>query len=266
MEYLDLDENNKIKISGRYFVLYRVDNLLLGKYYIGITYSSHPITRGYKTSSYNKELRWDYENHKEWFRFSLLKYYDNIDDLIETEKNLLPYSEVINPLCYNLSVGGLFSKLDLTNHRLELDKIRAEEGLLTSMDKSNNTKCLKMKEYDAKGELYGAKLATSNRVINNETRRIKGELTSGDKSGKSKTCNLISREEWLNAEVQLIQYGKPIFSGKCIEALRHLHGDRKYLSERSRFKIYFNNPDKVGKRGVMKGISVINLERSTTSP
>ena len=88
-----------------YHILYRVTNVLNEKYYIGI-HSTKNLKDGYKGSG--KIILSSLKKHgKENHKFEILKFCDNRNDLIESEKQVVNDKLLKDKKCMNLQLGGI---------------------------------------------------------------------------------------------------------------------------------------------------------------
>lgn len=130
--FLDSNHNKYMKNNGTrhfmYFTIYKTTNLINGKYYIGM-HKTDDLDDGYLGSGYL--LRRAIKKHgKEKFQKEILFVFDNKEDMISKEVELITEEDRKSKLCYNIAQGGSggnrFYNRDpdfVKNHSSEMGKI-----------------------------------------------------------------------------------------------------------------------------------------------
>lgn len=92
------------KVKIKYHYLYKTTNLINGKYYIGI-HSTYKIKDGYLGSG---TRLWNsiYKYGKENFVKEELEFFENREELLQREKEIVNEQCLQDPLCMNLMIGG----------------------------------------------------------------------------------------------------------------------------------------------------------------
>ena len=97
--------------------VYRIDNLINGKYYIG-KHSAESLNNSYMGSGplIIKAIdKWGIEN----FKKTILKTFPTSDEAFEYEAQVVTMNEVNDPMCYNLQPGGKGGQKRFTDKELE---------------------------------------------------------------------------------------------------------------------------------------------------
>lgn len=88
----------------KYHYIYKTTNLLNEKYYIGV-HSTNNLEDGYLGSG--KYLWRSLKKYgKENFKIEILEFYNNREELMEREKELVTLDKIKDSLCMNLKPGG----------------------------------------------------------------------------------------------------------------------------------------------------------------
>lgn len=88
----------------RYMYLYKITNLLNSKYYIGI-HRTNDMSDGYMGSG--KIIKFAIEKYGiKNFKKEIIGFYDSEDSLFMAESEHVTTWTILDPLCYNISIGG----------------------------------------------------------------------------------------------------------------------------------------------------------------
>lgn len=88
----------------RYHFLYRTTNLIDNKYYVGI-HSTYNLNDGYLGSG--KRLKRAIKKYGiENFKFEILEFFENREDVLKREEEIVNEQLINDPLCMNLQPGG----------------------------------------------------------------------------------------------------------------------------------------------------------------
>jgi len=91
--------------NHKFHFIYKTTNLLSNKFYIGM-HSTNNLKDGYVGSG--KRLRYAIKKYGiENFKFEIIEFCKNREDLIKREKELITEKHVNDENCYNLKYGGL---------------------------------------------------------------------------------------------------------------------------------------------------------------
>jgi group I intron endonuclease len=91
--------------NHKFHFIYKTTNLLSNKFYIGM-HSTNNLKDGYVGSG--KRLRYAIKKYGiENFKFEIIEFCENREDLIKREKELITEKHVNDENCYNLKYGGL---------------------------------------------------------------------------------------------------------------------------------------------------------------
>ena len=96
------------KLNMKLHYIYRITNLINDKFYIG-KHSTDDIDDNYFGSG-QLLLKAFKKYGKEAFRKEILEFFDSEEDAYAKEAELVTPELVIDPMCYNIRVGGLGSK------------------------------------------------------------------------------------------------------------------------------------------------------------
>jgi hypothetical protein len=95
---------NKVKENYMFLYLYKIENLIDGKYYIGV-HKTYNLEDGYFGSG--KRLHLAIEKHgKENFRKTILEFFDTEEAMFSAEASIVNEEFVKDKLTYNMKVGG----------------------------------------------------------------------------------------------------------------------------------------------------------------
>ena len=108
-----------------YFIIYRTTNTINGRYYIGKRKSEHPDAGSYLGSG--KALKVAIKKYgKEAFTKEILHQCTSFDEMNELEKQLVNEAVLLDPLSYNMKIGGTGGRGRGWTHSQETrDKISA---------------------------------------------------------------------------------------------------------------------------------------------
>jgi hypothetical protein len=290
MEYIDTKINLGMKPTK--FILYRIDNLLLHRYYIGISYSPiHPKDRKYESSSCNPEFWEDLKDHPEHFRFTILEYFnnlkslrykenlltsrelrlrDNMYNMIQAPVNSPDLNDIIKDLHESLDIykSPIFKRIRTRSNKLELAKLNGElyYSIIGSKTRKSNNKELKDKGLPYPNMNFNDRLTKVHRIKSIETRLSKynldkerGNITQYDKTW-IKRRESIYKDEW-NTLVYLTNGIDIIFTGSIYDLTNYMYGSISHV-KRVLSKLDNNKPYRSGSK--WKGYRVILKEHATT--
>jgi hypothetical protein len=290
MEYID----NKMKdgIRPSKFILYRIDNLLLLKYYIGITYSVwHPLDRKYQSSSGNDEFWEDLEDHSEWFRFTVINYFDDIESLRKLEHTLTSKEERKSNNMYNLiqaplkmpdvnkiiqemhdslpiHMSPIFRRCQTRSIKLKEAKLKGENyySLIASITRKENNRLLKNEGLPYQGMNFNSWITKESRVSAMKTRddnylrdKSLGLPTQYDKLWTTRKLNSY-KSEW-DTNVLLYNGEFILFEGSVYELSLHMYGSISHIS-RIQDKLVSGKAFRADSN--WKGYKIILKEHATT--
>lgn len=166
----------------KYHYFYKITNKYTNQYYLGI-HSTNDLNDNYMGSG--TFLKKEYKKYgRDCFVKEILKFFDNREDLIDYEKQIVNENTLKDALCLNIIKGGVAS--------LEQG---FTIGLVTVQDKDGN--CFDVKTNDPRylsGELVSInkgkvtvkdKFGRFYKIFVNDPRYISGELTIVSKGNKS---------------------------------------------------------------------------------
>ena len=85
---------------------YKTTNLVNGKYYLGVHSSKNPGKDSYIGSG--RALKAAIKKYgRKNFKCEILKYFDSQEEAFEYEKTKITLKEVLDPMCYNMQLGGI---------------------------------------------------------------------------------------------------------------------------------------------------------------
>jgi hypothetical protein len=133
-----------INEKKHYHFIYKTTNLINGKYYFGM-HSTSNLKDGYLGSG--KHLRYSIRKYgKSNFKCEILEFLPDRLSLIAREKELITEEMISNPICMNISYGGLggfqneehekkFRIASLANYKEALETARKKQKWLRENDK-----------------------------------------------------------------------------------------------------------------------------------
>lgn len=89
----------------KYHFIYKTTNLINGKFYVGM-HSTNNLNDGYLGSGYRLR-RSISKNGKENFKIEILEFFSDRNSLVEREKQLVNEELLKDPMCMNLTTGGV---------------------------------------------------------------------------------------------------------------------------------------------------------------
>lgn len=95
----------------KFHLLYKTTNVITGKYYVGIHSTNDPFD-DYKGSG-SRLLRSVKKYGKENHVVEFLDIFQNREDLVTAEKNLVTRIFLTDPLCMNINIGGVAKPLNI---------------------------------------------------------------------------------------------------------------------------------------------------------
>lgn len=151
----------------KYHLLYKTTNLLNGKYYYGI-HSTNKIEDDYLGSG--KRLRYSIRKYgKENFKREILNFFDNREELVQSEIDLLTRGILEDIHCMNLMKGGYGGFISV-----EQQKYRSQCGGKAFAEKLKNDKKF-LKEHSIRSSKRMSELLNT------------GKIKRGDWNGKRHT-------------------------------------------------------------------------------
>lgn len=216
----------------KFFVIYQITNLLDGRIYVGahVTYNVNDKYMG--SSKYlKKDMK---ELGRENFRKDILHVFDNMQDMISKEAEIVNRAFCYRDDTYNRVVGGMteFSWVDTVTvkdnkgktMKVYCDDPRYLSGELVSNMKNRrygideNGKIIQVNRYDERFNTGELKTATNNKVV---------------VRGKDGNCFMINKTDsrWVSGELKGATKGFP--GHKSFLGKKHKHETKKIMSEKA---------------------------------
>lgn len=130
---------NDPKISRKYNYLYRIENLINGNFYIGI-HRTDNLNDDYMGSGVI--LKRAIKKHGiQNFKKEILEYFDNYEDLLKREKEIINEEMLNNKKCYNSKEGGYGSCVFPEHVKKKLSDIAKKRWKDENYREMMNVKC-----------------------------------------------------------------------------------------------------------------------------
>ena len=203
MKFKNHEYEQHRQADGRFYYLYKITNLLNGKFYYGV-HSTTNLGDGYKGSG--RAIINAYKKYgKSNFIREILEFFPNDTEMYKRELEIVTESLIKNPKCYNMVIGGtggnknkIIAKSILTGEPAVLDKYSEEwqsgkyihiaTGTINVFDSSiGRCRRIPTEKYDEKihsipnkGKivLYNTRTKMCETVSVNDSRRNDGTLIS----------------------------------------------------------------------------------------
>lgn len=158
----------------RYYTIYKITNKINNMIYIGAHITSNPYDNYYGSGLIIKRAIKKYGNYN--FHKEVLFIFDNKEDMLKKEKELVNIDFISNPNTYNINIGGGDINLDgyvfVYNEKNEIIKISNTDPRYLSGEFLPTSK---KRAYgkDTNGKIYQV-CKHDRRFITNELTKIKG--------------------------------------------------------------------------------------------
>lgn len=214
-------QNVNFNLSTHYLI-YKIENLLNGKYYIG----QHQTTNVF--DDYDGSGKYLHRAYKKYgienFKKTILFDFDNFDDMNNKEKELVPLLSCAsnNPMCYNLKEGGSNGRLSEESMRL---KVMSHKKTIANWTKEQREAFAAKCSAHSKGEknpMYGKDWREGKTKEELKQHNIRIKLSHKMRTPEQKAED--KRKE-LETKANRPQHLKDIHSRKCSEHSKQMWND-----------------------------------------